>query len=314
MSTPIKPEQVAKEVARTRLCGCVVIDKPAKMTSHDVVARARRVLGERRIGHAGTLDPDATGVLVLGIGSATRLLSLVTGLGKSYVAEVVFGVATSSLDASGEVTQLYDMSLVTIDEAREAAKSLTGRILQVPPMVSALKVGGRRLHELARQGIEVERKAREVEIFRFEVTQFLGHAKAANGLSSPVMRIEVDCSSGTYVRTLAADLGVLLGGGAHLRSLRRISVGGFGQDSMVRLDELSKDQILPPSALVNHLATIEVDDAEALSLRQGKPIAHRGAMASESGPWAVFDPNQRLIGICVAKEGEMLKPEVILPD
>jgi tRNA pseudouridine55 synthase len=149
--------------------GLVVIDKPSGCTSHDVVARCRRIFGQKKVGHAGTLDPDATGVLLVGLGRATRLLQWLTGLPKRYTGEVVLGVATTTLDAGGEVTGTWDMSAVTLEEARSASARLTGEITQVPPMVSALKVGGRRLHELAREGIEVERPARPVTVRRFDV-------------------------------------------------------------------------------------------------------------------------------------------------
>ena len=148
----------AARTGPSRVIGLVVVDKEAGWTSHDVVARCRRIFGQRRVGHAGTLDPDATGVLLVGLGRATRLLRFLTALPKTYEAEVVLGTATSTLDASGEVTGTWDMDAVTLAEVREAAAPLTGPIDQVPPMVSALKVGGRRLHALAREGVEVERR------------------------------------------------------------------------------------------------------------------------------------------------------------
>ncbi len=149
--------------------GLVVIDKPTGCTSHDVVARCRRIFSQKKVGHAGTLDPDATGVLLVGLGQATRLLQWLTALPKRYTGEVVLGIATNTLDAGGEVTGKWDMSTVTLEAARAAAAQLTGEITQVPPMVSALKVGGRRLHELARAGVEVERAARPVTVGRFDV-------------------------------------------------------------------------------------------------------------------------------------------------
>ncbi|MEY4231557.1 MAG: tRNA pseudouridine(55) synthase TruB, partial [Actinomycetota bacterium] len=171
--------------------GLAVVDKPAGVTSHDVVGMMRRRLHERRVGHAGTLDPDATGILLVGVGNATRLLRFLTALGKTYTADVVLGVETSTLDASGEVTATHVMS-VTPEQVRAVVEQhLTGPIMQVPPMVSALKVDGRRLHELAREGIEVERQPRPVTIHRFLVEP----------TDDPlVYRIEVTCSSGTYVR------------------------------------------------------------------------------------------------------------------
>jgi tRNA pseudouridine55 synthase len=202
--------------------GFVVVDKPVGITSHDVVARLRRRFSERRVGHSGTLDPDATGVLIVALGNATRLLQFLGDLPKTYTGEVVFGTATSTLDASGEVTATRDMSTLTIDRIREASKAFLGDIAQIPPMVSAIKVGGRRLHEIAREGGEVHREPRHVTIHRYVVGDVVDRVDG-----NPVVNIEVTCSSGTYIRTLAADLGEALGGVAHLRNLRRRAIGDF---------------------------------------------------------------------------------------
>ena len=218
--------------------GLVVIDKEAGWTSHDVVARCRRIFGQRRVGHAGTLDPDATGVLLVGLGRATRLMRFLTALPKTYVAEIVLGTATSTLDASGEVVGEWDMSAVTPDRSAAAAAALTGAIEQVPPMVSAVKIGGRRLHELARQGIEVERPPRKVTVYRFDVEP--------DPERPGVYRAEVECSSGTYIRVLADDIGTALGGGAHIGLLRRTRIGSFGEGDMRPLDLLTHDAILTP--------------------------------------------------------------------
>src|SRR4051794_33698609 len=196
--------------------GLAVVDKPAGWTSHDVVAKARGGFGTKKVGHAGTLDPDATGVLLLGVGKTTRLLRFLLDLPKSYVGEIVLGAETTTLDDSGDVTATYDMSGVTLEQVRAAAARFVGDIEQIPPMVSAVKVDGRRLHELAREGKEVERAPRPVTVYRFDVD------RTDDAL---VYRVEVDCSSGTYIRTLAADVGLALGGGAHLRRLRRTAVG-----------------------------------------------------------------------------------------
>lgn len=177
--------------------GMLIVDKPAGMTSHDVVARLRKRLGERRIGHAGTLDPDATGVLVVGVGKATRLLRFASGSFKTYEVEIVFGTETDTLDASGEVVASHEM-FVDKSSVIAAAKGLTGEIQQVAPMVSARRVNGRRLHDLAREGLEVEREARPVTVSRFDI----------EASEDPLIwRARIDCSAGTYVRTLGADLG-----------------------------------------------------------------------------------------------------------
>ena len=208
--------------------GLIVVDKEAGWTSHDVVAKSRGLLGTRKVGHAGTLDPDATGVLLLGVGKATKLLRFLSPLGKAYVGEVVLGTETSTLDAAGDVTATHDMGGVTLTDVRSAAAAFVGDIEQIPPMVSAVKIDGKRLYELARQGIEVERAPRPVTIRSLEV---LPGPDDEGG----VFTVVVSCSSGTYIRTLAADIGTALGGGAHLRNLRRTSVGPFTLDDAVPL-------------------------------------------------------------------------------
>ena len=262
--------------------GLVVVDKPAGMTSHDVVARLRRRFGQKKVGHAGTLDPGATGVLLVGLGRATRLLRFLSDLGKSYEAEVVLGTATTTLDDEGEVVQQWPMAGVTLDDARRAAATLTGDILQVPPMVSAVKVGGRRLHELARAGVEVERAPRPVRVDRFEVTP---SRRGEPG----VVRISVDCSSGTYVRVLAADLGERLGGGAHLRRLRRTRVGSFTLDEAGTIDDAP---VLPPAAAVRDLPSVTVDADAARLVSFGRPLPDL-----PSGLVAVVDAHGDLLAV-----------------
>jgi tRNA pseudouridine55 synthase len=288
--------------------GLAVVDKEAGWTSHDVVAKARGILRTRKIGHAGTLDPDATGVLLLGVGRVTRLLRFLTELPKTYTATIVLGVETSTLDASGEVLATHDMASVTADDVRAAARALTGEILQVPPMVSAVKVGGRRLHELARQGIEVERRHRPVTVHRFEVTPTD---------DARWWRATVVCSSGTYVRTLAADLGAALGGGAHLRDLRRTAVGSFSDIDAVPIDRLSPDVLLTPAEAVRDLVQVVVDDDVARAVGFGKvlPVGTLGAPGGTDGPWAVVDAAGRLLAVYerhVAAGPDAAKPAVVV--
>ncbi len=266
--------------------GVAVIDKPSGWTSHDVVAKARGVLGTRKVGHSGTLDPDATGVLVLGVGRATRLLRYVTDLPKSYEAEIVLGVETDSLDSTGRVTARHEMAEVSAEQLRQAAAALTGEILQVPPMVSAVKVGGRRLHTLARAGVEVPREARPVTVHRFDVSPAAG--------SRTVLRACVDCSSGTYVRVLAADLGRALGGGAHLRNLRRTAVGGFGLDR-ARLVEAA--EILPMAHAVEHLDGVQVEAEAAVDVAHGRVLELDRLGVAGEGPWAVHDVDGGLLAV-----------------
>jgi tRNA pseudouridine55 synthase len=280
--------------------GFAVVDKEAGWTSHDVVARARKVLGERKVGHAGTLDPDATGVLLLGVGRATRLLRFLTALPKTYTGEVVFGRETSTLDSSGETTAVHTMH-IDAAEVAAAAATLTGPIMQVPPMVSALKVDGRRLHVLAREGIEVERVPRPVTVHRFEV----------DPTSDPlVYRVEVECSSGTYVRSLAADLGHALGGGAHLRSLRRTAVGSFTESEANPVDAL----VLQPAAVaLRDFASTVVDADLAGAVGHGKMLAADALGVDGEGPWAVVDDRGVLLAVYepTGKPG-MVKPAVVL--
>ncbi len=299
--------------------GVVLVDKAAGSTSHDVVSRCRRLFGQRRVGHAGTLDPDATGLLVVGLGQATRLLGYVVGLPKSYTAEVVLGVATTTLDSSGEVVGCWDMEGVSLADVRRAAAGLTGDILQVPPMVSALKVGGRRLHQLARQGLEVDRPARAVRVSRFDVGDLI--RTEAGGRR--VLSARVDCSSGTYVRSLAADLGQALGGGAHLRFLRRVEVGPFTVEQARAVGSLSVADVLPPTAAVGHLSRLEVDGELAERVSHGAPLSRevlcradpgpdsRRPPGSLDGPWAVFDPHGRLLAVYRAR-GEELGAALVL--
>jgi tRNA pseudouridine55 synthase len=278
--------------------GVAVVDKPAGVTSHDVVGMIRRRFDERQVGHAGTLDPDATGVLVVAVGMATRLLRYVGDSRKRYTGEVVLGIETDTLDASGVVTATHEMAGVTLEAAeRVVAAHLTGDIVQVPPMVSALKVDGRRLHELAREGIEVERSPRPVTIYEFDVV---------DGAQPGVLSIDVTCSSGTYVRTLAADLGRLLGGGAHLRRLRRLAVGSFTIEEAAPPDRC---ELLPAETAVRSLPRVRVPDDVASLVANGRVLpAWTG-----DGPWAVFHERGVLLAVYEPFRGALAKPSVVLP-
>lgn len=292
------------EPAQQRRDGVAIIDKDAGWTSHDVVAKARGILRNKKIGHSGTLDPDATGVLVLGVGRVTRLLRYLTALRKTYVAEIVLGTTTSTLDAAGDITGTYDMAAVTAADVERAARALTGEILQVPPMVSAVKVGGKRLHELAREGKEVERDPRPVTVYRFDVEP----------LGEPgIYRAEVECSSGTYVRTLAADLGEALGGGAHLRALRRTAIGSFTLSDAHPLDEID---VLDPSEAMRDYPSVTVDDATRLDVSFGKVLPAGVLGATGDGPWAVLDHAGELLAVYEPHRsgpaGDLVKPTVVL--
>lgn len=233
------------EKASTELSGLVVIDKPSGITSHDVVDRVRRVYEMSKVGHAGTLDPTATGVMLVGLGRATRLLAFLQPLSKSYRAVAKFGVSTTTQDAEGEITATTP-SRLSVQDVEKAAVAFRGEIRQVPPMVSAVKVGGEPLYKAARRGEVVERQARSVRIYEFDIEDFDADAQTA--------KVFVRCSSGTYIRTLASDLGDALGYGAHLISLRRMSVGSFGEDECVVLEELEKMGL---KASVQHILSMK---------------------------------------------------------
>jgi len=284
--------------------GLVVVDKEPGWTSHDVVARCRRLFGQRRVGHAGTLDPDATGILLVGIGRVTRTLRFLTALGKQYEGEVVLGTATSTLDASGEVTGTWDMGAVSLADVRRVAATLTGDIEQVPPMVSAVQIGGRRLHELARAGVEVDRPARPVTVTRFDIV--------SPGDEPGSYRVVVECSSGTYIRVLAADLGTALGGGAHLRHLRRTRVGSFGVPDAHRLDELTPAHILTPVQALRDMAQVEVDDQTARQVSHGLALDKVALGATGAGPWALVDRRGQLLAVYQGTETDRMVAACVL--
>lgn len=285
--------------------GLAVVDKAAGWTSHDVVAKARGLLGTRKIGHSGTLDPDATGVLLLGVGKVTRLLRYLGLTSKRYTGVVVLGTATASLDASGDVTGTWDMSAITLEEVRAVAATLTGDILQVPPMVSAIQIDGRRLHALARQGIEVEREARPVTVHSLTVGDPVGPG---------CFPIEVECGSGTYIRSLAADLGAALGGGAHLRDLRRTAIGSFTVEGAVALEALTAEVLLTPAEAMRDLTAVVVDAAIAAEVAHGKvlPADVLAIPDGTSGPWPVLGSDGTLLAVYEPHRSGTVKPGVVL--
>jgi tRNA pseudouridine55 synthase len=287
--------------------GLVVVDKPPAWTSHDVVAKSRGLLGTRKVGHAGTLDPDATGVLLLGVGRATKLLRFLSPLGKAYVGEMVLGTETDTLDSAGTVTATHQMDGTTLAQVQAAAEAFVGAIEQIPPMVSAVKIDGRRLHELARQGIEVERPPRPVTVHSLEVT-------TGPDDEPLVFTLHVECSSGTYIRTLAADIGTALGGGAHLRNLRRTSVGPFTLADSVPLEAVDPERMLPIVEAVRHLFTVTVDGDGVEAVAVGKVLEREalGVPADGDGPWAVLGPDGALLAVYEPFRGTTAKPAVVI--
>jgi len=290
--------------------GILLVDKPGAITSHDVVARARRILDTRRIGHAGTLDPMATGLLILGVGPATRLLTYLVGLDKDYRATIRLGQSTDSDDAEGEILARAAASDVAALDASQVAAGvarLTGRITQVPSRVSAIKVNGRRAYALAREGVDVQLKAREVVISRFDVLD----SRRGDGCLD--LDVAVTCSSGTYVRALARDLGKDLGVGAHLTALRRTRIGDFAVTDAVSLDDLAEAALLEPAQAARRAMPEVVADADqARDLRHGKRIA--GLAGAFTGPRAAaIDAEGRLIGV-VERRGEEIKSVMNMPE
>lgn len=288
--------------------GLLIVDKPAGWTSHDVVAKCRWAFGQRRAGHSGTLDPDATGVLLIGFGRVTKLLNYLTILPKTYTGEIVLGSETSTLDASGDVTHTYDMSKVTLTDVEAAATKFVGEILQVPPMVSALSIDGVRLHTLARQGIEVERQARPVTI----------HALSVDGEVEPgVFSITATVSSGTYIRTLAADIGTALGGGAHLRNLRRTQIGSFSASDGASLDEaIGTQTLLTPTQAMRDYPSCVVDASVEVFVRNGRvlPLAQiwTGPGEVPVGDWLVLSKDAEVLATYQRFRGDQAKPAVVV--
>ena len=278
--------------------GIALLDKPSGLTSHDVVSRCRRILRTRRVGHAGTLDPMATGVLVIGIGRATRLLGHLSAADKDYDAVIRLGQATTTDDAEGEVLSRATASVPPAD-LRDAVARLTGVIEQVPSSVSAIKVGGRRSYERVRSGEAVELPARAVTISRFEVRDV---AEVGDFLD---VTVSVTCSAGTYIRALARDLGADLGVGGHLRQLRRTRSGAVDVADCQQLDDFEADpRVLPlAEALDRNFARLDVDAESAIAVGHGRSLPSIGA----DGPVAVFGPGDAALAL-MAEDGDRLKP------
>jgi len=278
--------------------GLVIVDKPGGLTSHDVVARMRRIAGTRRVGHAGTLDPMATGVLVIGVEKATRLLGHLVIADKAYSATIRLGQSTLTDDAEGSITGGSSATGVTEHEVRAAVEPLTGSIAQVPSSVSAIKVGGERAYKRARTGEAVELAARPVTVTRFGVEGFRRPTPELLDVDA-----EVECSSGTYVRALARDLGAALGVGGHLTALRRTRVGPFTLGAARTLDELASldDPVTLPLAEAVRAAmpVREVTDDEARSLSFGKALEPAGI----AGTYAALAPDGSAIALLREVDG-----------
>lgn len=288
--------------------GLLIVDKPADWTSHDVVARVRRLAGTRRVGHAGTLDPMATGVLVLGVERATKLLTYLVGTRKSYHATIRFGATTVTDDAEGEVLTRSDASGVSDVDVERAILPLRGEIWQVPSAVSAIKINGKRSYARVRAGEDVALPAREVTVFRFDALTI--RRAVVEGCAVVDVDVTVECSSGTYVRALARDAGAALGVGGHLVALRRTAVGPFGLDLAHTLDELAGDfSMMPVGEAVRAAFPIrELTAEEARRLAHGQRIAATGL---GEGPVAAFGPDGALVAL-VREHGPTARSVLVL--
>ncbi len=309
MATPTERRPHASPAA---LHGFLVIDKPAGWTSFDVVARARRLLGVRKIGHAGTLDPAATGVLPRAVGHATRVLEYLTEADKTYLADITFGVETDSHDRDGVVTAVRDASSLTREQVELALSGFRGPILQVPPMHAAIKVEGRRLYELARRGEVIERAPRPVVI----------NALVLEAWEPPVATLLVDCSKGTYIRALARDLGAVTGVGAHLSRLVRTRSGPFTLDDAISLEALAAAELpaawptlaRPADAVLADWPSLLLGAGQEVDWRHGKPIPVRDpATEPAQGRRRVYDAAGTWVGVARADEtGQSWRPVKVI--
>lgn len=285
------------------LQGLALIDKPEGHTSHDVVARVRRVANTRRVGHAGTLDPMATGLLILGIEQATKLLTFLVGEDKTYEATIRLGASTVTDDREGELLSSADASHITDAQIIEAVKPLTGEIMQVPSSVSAIKVDGERAYALVRGGDEVKLAARPVTISRFDVLEIRREATFVD------LDVVIDCSSGTYIRALARDLGAALGVGGHLTALRRTRIGSYRLEDAKTLEEALEVTSMEIAAR-SQFACLELDEQQAIDLIHGKRLK-AGEQLSE--PVAAFAPDGRLLAM-LTRSGSQYKSLVVFPE
>lgn len=291
----------------TASTGFLVVDKPTGVTSNQVVGNVRKAIGIKKVGHAGTLDPLATGVLVLAVGKVTRLIRYVQDQPKEYVATALFGVATDTLDSDGAVLSREPMSF-SEEEIENLIPRFTGTISQVPPMVSALKKDGRRLYELAREGKVVDREARQVQIHELEIL-------SVGAPPYPEVDFRVVCGKGTYVRSLADDMAAVLGGDAHLTALRRTRIGSFGIAQSVTVDDLEnwESYFMSPAEAMGSLPSVTVDEEIARGVCNGVRFVGGSIVdAPQDQPYAVLNGDGDLLAV-YTRVGDRAEPEVVLP-
>jgi len=305
--------------------GALIIDKPPDFTSHDVVARVRRATGTRRVGHAGTLDPFATGVLVCCIGRATRLVQFLVGLDKDYIGTVRLGFATDTQDATGkQITPLRSSKELSLEELRNTLSRFIGPLLQTPPMFSAKKVGGKRLYKAAREGLELERTPVSIVVHSIDLVEDEKVSLSSNEDGTMDFKMRVRCSSGTYIRTLADDIGRTLGIGGHLASLRRLKVGHFDLDRAVTLEALEtmpraelESDLIDGASIVSHLPSVMIDEERARLISNGRGISVSEAEAESAGGGEGFlrlcDRDGRLLAIGARDPlNDLVMPRVVV--
>jgi tRNA pseudouridine55 synthase len=300
---------MTKRKTRGLYHGYLVFDKPAGWTSHDVVGKVRRILGERRVGHAGTLDPAAVGVLPIAVGLATRTVEYLSDASKAYVADITFGVTTDSADIDGTVTDIRDASGLTAADVTDALREFEGHQLQTPAMHSAIKVGGVRLYERARRGEDIEVASRPITIHDIRIVSW----------DAPVARVYIACSKGTYIRSIARDLGEALGTGAYMSNLVRVQTGPFTLEDAIRIDDLEEllktslweDIAWHPDAVMHDWPAIVLDAEHALAWRQGKTLDH----PSIRGNVRVYDSNGMWLGVGQGDEaGTQVRPTKVVAE
>ncbi len=282
--------------------GVINVNKPKGMTSHDVVAKIRKEFGMKKVGHTGTLDPDAIGVLPICIGKATKIAEFLTSSKKQYVAEVKLGEVTDTQDSSGAVLKTAEVN-VSAEDIKNAAENFIGEIEQIPPMYSAIKIDGVKLYELARKGIEVERKPRKIEIYGIEILDI--------NLSENCFKMKVDCSKGTYIRTLCSDIGEFLGCGANMKSLVRTKTGKFTVEDSITLDEIHErvlngnfDFVRSIGDVLDEYERVIVAERNAYRIRNGIKPKIEGLIEGEC--YRVYDENGELLTLSQQKKGVMV--------
>ena len=305
--------------------GIIVIDKPSGMTSHDVVALTRRIISTRRVGHTGTLDPFATGILLITVGKGTRLTQFLTDLDKEYLAAVRLGFSTDTQDLTGrQITPLNPVKHITVDHIRDVIGKFMGPQLQLPPMFSAKKVNGERLHKAARAGREVERQPVPIIIKIIEMVQGVDGSILSDRSDTMDFNLRVCCSSGTYIRTLANDIGTALGTGAHLAALRRTAVGRFQIIQAISLEELEnraasgniRSILIRPADAISHLPFIVLEEPDVRRVAMGREVdvsSLHTNRAVANRVLAMLDQRGELVGIGILdKERAIVKPKIVI--